>query len=261
MKQEANRSKIANAMKLKLEKTAHCFASTFGRNNNNKTRRLLTMDKVLGWFWKSSSQDGVKVEQSTIDKKQEQSSVDMRQERKLEVKTADATRAASVNKNNNAFVVDNVKETRTESITTVSDQTSSLLNTFQQFLQKHTYLQPEDCLVCKLTLTGCATLFLITGIYFIRQQRRILKVEKKMTSTHNTITLIQYGLVTAIWAVLLQKEWYNALTKPPGLEPRSFQQAAKLDMLRFSPYLLRDFEAEKEAQAKKEAEREKENEK
>lgn len=185
------------------------------------------MDKVLGWFWKGKTNDITKNGQTATSGERDVQSTD--QAKTDHISKTDTSRENSNNNNVPVTEVINIKPVL------VADKPVPVSESITQFLQKHTYLKPEDCLLCKLTATGCATLLFISGINLISHQRKAFILNKMLTDNRRTTILFQYGIVTAIYAVILQKEWYNALTKPPGDAPRTFLNSLEKDFEFLNP--------------------------
>lgn len=187
------------------------------------------MERLTGWFWKGSSKAGDKQEIVTSEKNEKES------EAKQKLKLAnDSQQADSVlNKNNSAqtSVTDSIKPVLFEKTNL------SLIVRLSLWLQKNTYLQPEDCLTCKLTLTGFATLLFLTGLnvyqVFYKRRGQLIFHDSELRRL-KTAKTVGYGSMFAMFGIFLYGEWFNALVYPPGDKPRSFleREVRRMNILR-----------------------------
>ncbi|XP_045184873.2 uncharacterized protein LOC123542901 [Mercenaria mercenaria] len=200
------------------------------------------MDRVIGWFWRDSSKTQEKQDELPP-------TVAAQDTEKTKEPAENLTQVNSnLNKSNSAQVTEvNNQVNNVEPVlySDVSLNTKMLL-----WIQKNTYLQPEDCLFCKLTATGCATLLLVGGLnaYSNAATKRNFRTVTVKTS---------YALIFAMWATFMCKEWCNAVFLPPGDQPRSFLEAEKLNFARYKEKV--NFARSKESRKSKEKENKQES--
>lgn len=143
------------------------------------------MERLVGWFWKGSSK--------TDDQKEIENSLKAENSKELK---GDSTADSAPDKNNSAQNV--VSESIKPVLYNKSDQ--SMIARLSLWLQERTYLQPEDCLTCKLTITACGTLFLLSGLNAYRiffQKRKKLFSPKSNVRRLRISTIAGYGSVFA----------------------------------------------------------------
>ncbi|XP_060604895.1 uncharacterized protein LOC132757590 [Ruditapes philippinarum] len=176
------------------------------------------MDYLKSWWNGSAKKETVTLSETDKSPKTSQKqSVNVPSVLPETVKSPDSSKKQEdLNKTNNSQVT---AETSVKPVLVdkLSNQYADLkpIAKLKQFLQEKTYLQAEDCFVCKLLGTGFATVMLSTLLLLDLQFASKFNVPK-------TRTRIAKTAVFSLWVIYIHREWYNCLFEPPGKKPRSF---------------------------------------
>lgn len=142
------------------------------------------MDRVKGWFWKSSSSEDDK---GLSNKSQEIQPV----LNKTSTQDNKDVTSEITNENNSSLeqfktvpvkpvIVEDVSKAplRYRLLTSIKTKAQNASDKLAPWFEKNTHLQPEDCLMCKLSLTSCVTLLYISSLFWTSNHRHSYKTKR-----------------------------------------------------------------------------------